>query len=491
MTLPKTSHGIIHDQGHLKNALDYITDPEKTRDYELVSGQLLQVPENATDEMMATRNLAQLVGHAVPKNERLAWHLIQSFDPNDQLTPEQVHEIGVRTMKQIVGETTEFVIATHIDKAHIHNHIIFNAIDSKTLQRFHANKKDLALWREISDRVSEEYGAKILESDLLSNSHTKYHDYLQKNSYREEIKSRLNFLMHHSKNWEDFKVKAQLLDLGVNDNGKYVTYRLLESDQKRNIRDRSLKQNDRFLKTNMEEAFKKNKVTYSVDEIKAAYDSQQAKKEAEVEIKIIVEPWQVQKATGKYLYLEIDFGLAQSGVIRLPATKVDKLENGNYQLFIKRFDKFYFIDSNNHEKSRLIYGATLAKQMRLNNGEVPVYSNNALKTIHHLIDELSFMSSHGVDLRGKKTFQELGDELVEGLAETRDALDILDKKLLELNEATKTHPDDEAVSEIKALQAERRELQQTFDQLISDIETHQKIHAEIKQSKEKEQERGL
>uniref|UniRef100_UPI0034DCCC73 relaxase/mobilization nuclease domain-containing protein n=1 Tax=Lactococcus sp. TaxID=44273 RepID=UPI0034DCCC73 len=101
------------------------------------------------------------------------YHFVQSFSPDDHLTPEQVHEIGCKTMKEYLGNSAEFIIATHTDKPHLHNHIVLNATNPLTLNKFHQNKTDLERLKEISDRISKEYGCKIIDrpEQKLGNSH--------------------------------------------------------------------------------------------------------------------------------------------------------------------------------------------------------------------------------------------------------------------------------------------------------------------------------
>ena len=75
----------------------------------------------------------------------LAHHIIQSFSPDDNLTPEQIHEIGRQTMLELTGGNYEFVIATHTDKDHLHNHIILNTTNTSTLKKFRWEKKTLKI----------------------------------------------------------------------------------------------------------------------------------------------------------------------------------------------------------------------------------------------------------------------------------------------------------------------------------------------------------
>ncbi|MDT2890845.1 relaxase/mobilization nuclease domain-containing protein [Lactococcus lactis] len=121
INMPNKSKGTLHSKQGLSSALKYITDPQKTNNGKLVSGQNINVPSNAYDEMLLTREMAILAGNQPKENERFGFHFVQSFSPEDNLTPEQVHEIGLKTMKAYLGESAEFVIATHTDKEHLHN----------------------------------------------------------------------------------------------------------------------------------------------------------------------------------------------------------------------------------------------------------------------------------------------------------------------------------------------------------------------------------
>ena len=155
------------------------------------------------------------------------------------MTPEQVHEIGRQTMLELTGGNYEFVIATHTDKDHLHNHIILNTTNTSTLKKFRWEKKTLKNLRAISDKHAARYGAKIIEP-TMKNSYTKYSAWRRQNNYRFEIKERLDFLLKHSLSLEDFEQKAAALNLQIDFSGKFVKYKLLDQPQQRNVRDDTL-----------------------------------------------------------------------------------------------------------------------------------------------------------------------------------------------------------------------------------------------------------
>ena len=100
----------------LKAAIDYICNPEKTGSKLLVSAYGCAA-ETADIEFAWTRR------HAIDKGTNLGRHLIQAFEPGE-VSPEEAHEIGMQLAKEILGGKYEFVLTTHIDKDHVHNHII-------------------------------------------------------------------------------------------------------------------------------------------------------------------------------------------------------------------------------------------------------------------------------------------------------------------------------------------------------------------------------
>lgn len=472
INMPNKSKGTLHSKQGLSSALKYITDPQKTNNGELVSAQNINVPSNAYDEMLLTREMAILSGKKPRENEIFGYHFTQSFSPEDNLTPEQVHEIGLKTMKTYLGESAEFVIATHTDKEHLHNHIILNATNPKTLKKFQQSKSQLEELKEISDVISKEYGCKIIDRSL-KNSHKKYQVYLAKNSYRKEIKSKIKFLLSHASNWTDFKNKANALGLIVDDKGKYTTYQLSGTSQERKVRDRSLK-NQAFMKEAISERLKENEVVYTESEVKELWAENQTiqDKEQETEIELMVHDWQVEKETADYLYVTIDIGLEREqreSAIKIPARCVDKLENGDYQIFLKKQDRFYFVDSKNPEKNKIMLGKTVAKNLQNQSGSVPLYSNNAKIKLKQLFNEFDFLISKGLDF--DTSFEAIGKELEQTYYQTESILENLDKKILEYVEENKAYarPNTEIVKTIENLQKERADLHKTLKQVEKEM----------------------
>ena len=149
---------ILYRNGGLRQAIDYITNPVKT-DENLLTDYVRCDPGYAAQQMMDTkRALGKTAG-------RQCYHIIQSFKP-DEITPELAHEIA----KQFAAEHLpgyEAVIATHVDKAHIHSHIVFNSVNAVTGKMYHSTRENYYRQiRGISDRLCKAHGLSIiLESD--------------------------------------------------------------------------------------------------------------------------------------------------------------------------------------------------------------------------------------------------------------------------------------------------------------------------------------
>jgi len=135
----------------LDKALEYICNPEKT------DGKLLISSFGCSYETAAMEFQFTLDQTKMRKGDNLAHHLIQSFEPGET-TPEQAHEIGKRLADIVTGGQYEYVLSTHIDKGHIHNHIMFCAANFIDRNKYNSNKRSLYGIQNANDRLCREYG---------------------------------------------------------------------------------------------------------------------------------------------------------------------------------------------------------------------------------------------------------------------------------------------------------------------------------------------
>lgn len=139
----------------LKKAIDYIINPEKTDDGHLIYS-------HACSTATADIEMGLTAKQGTGRGDRIAYHLMQSFSPDDDISPEKALTLGIEFAQKVTGGNTEFVIATHIDKDHIHNHIIFNSVDYARHRKYHSDKKDKYRIRDINDEICKENNLSVL-----------------------------------------------------------------------------------------------------------------------------------------------------------------------------------------------------------------------------------------------------------------------------------------------------------------------------------------
>ena len=134
----------------LEKSISYICNPDKT------DGKLLISTFRCAHETADIQFGFSLDQVKMRKGDNLAHHLIQSFDPSET-TPEQAHEIGQKLADQVTGNQHEYVLTTHIDRGHIHNHILFCAANFITHKKYISNKRTYYKIRSASDKLCREY----------------------------------------------------------------------------------------------------------------------------------------------------------------------------------------------------------------------------------------------------------------------------------------------------------------------------------------------
>ena len=333
-------------------------------------------------------------------------------------------------MLEFTGGDYEFVIATHIDKNHLHNHIILSTTNTSTLKKFRWQKNTLKNLRAISDKHAAKYGAKIIEP-TMKNSYTKYSAWRRQNNFSYEIKQRLDFLLKQSTSLEDFKEKAVELDLQIDFSGKFAKYRLLTpldgKRQEKNTRDDTLSKKRLYTLEKIKERVEKNQLVCDVSEIKERYQKTKTEAGNDFELKLEVASWQVEQESKQGIYIQMDYGALNSGTILVPAHKVDKTEEGHYTIYIKEKDYFYFLNPDQSQKNRYMMGTTVARQLAKQNGEVLVTKNPYISSMRELIKEYNFLVEHGVT--DGIQFQNLEERFNDKIEATNQELRQLDNRL--------------------------------------------------------------
>ena len=201
----------------LKAAIDYILNPEKT-DGKLLASSFGCGLETADIEFAWTRK------NSIDKGTHLGRHLIQAFEPGET-TPEQAHEIGMQLANEILGGKYEFVLTTHIDKGHIHNHLIFNSVNFVDYHHYHSNKQSYHYIRRVSDRLCKEHGLSvIIPSKDKGKSYIEHTAEKAGTSYKAKLKASIDRLIPVCSNFEELLHHLQNEGYEIKQ-GKYISCR--------------------------------------------------------------------------------------------------------------------------------------------------------------------------------------------------------------------------------------------------------------------------
>ena len=209
----------------LNLAIEYITDTKKTNEQILVSTNKCH-PVSAHTQFLKRREEQNIKGNV------LARHLIQSFLPGET-TPEIAHQIGLELCKKILKEEYEFILSTHIDKGHIHNHIIFNNVNMATGKCYQSNKRSYHQIRYQSDKLCKEHNLSVVDEyyekfkkKYKANGKSWYENEQSKkgNSWKSRLQFDIDRMITQSKDWDEFLKK--MADLGYEIKyGKHIAFK--------------------------------------------------------------------------------------------------------------------------------------------------------------------------------------------------------------------------------------------------------------------------
>ena len=208
-------------RGTLSKAIAYILNPEKTDEKLLVSSYGC-ASETAAREFEWTRKIAEQKG--MNPVRIIARHVIQSFEIGE-VTPELAHEIGKQFADEILGGKYEYVLTTHIDKDHVHNHLIFNAVDFVDYHAYKSSKRIYYDMREVSDRLCKENGLSVIPpSQNKGMGYKEYTEAKRGTSWKQKLKQTIDRLVITAKDYDDFLRLMQEAGYEIK-TGKYISFR--------------------------------------------------------------------------------------------------------------------------------------------------------------------------------------------------------------------------------------------------------------------------
>lgn len=531
-----TKHFATHGKKYRRRLIKYILNPEKTDNLKLVSdfgmSNYLDFPSHAEMVEMYNVNFTNNDKLYESRNDRQekyqqtihAHHLIQSFSPEDNLTPEEINRIGYETMMELTGGRFKFIVATHTDKDHVHNHILINSIDRNSDKKLIWNYALERNLRMISDRISKVAGAKIIEKSFSYRDYQKYRqsshkfelkqrlyfllqqsksfddflekakqlhvqiDFSQKHSRflmtdrtmikpirgrqlskrdlydeeffrthfaKQEIESRLEFLLNRVNSLEDLMTKAKELNLTIDLKQKNVTFILEEDNQKISLGHQKISDKKLYDVKFFQDYFKNKEVgaseglenlqaqyhafqeerdkdKVSTEEIEEAFETFKEKRDTVREFEVELAENQIAKLVDEGIYIKVSFGIKQSGLIFIPNYQLDILEEENqtkYKIFIRETTSYFVYNKEHSDKNQYVKGRTLIRQLT-NDSRVIPYRRPTVKSLQEKITEINLF----IELtEADKKYQDIKDELVKEIAEIDIKLNQINEKIANLN----------------------------------------------------------
>ena len=266
----------------LNMAIDYITNTKKTDEQLLVSTNKCH-PASAHTQFLKRREEQNTRGNV------LARHLIQSFLPGET-TPEMAHQIGLELCKNVLKGEYEFILSTHIDKGHIHNHIIFNNVNMATGKCYQSNKRSYHQIRYQSDKLCKEHNLSVIDEyyerfkkKYKTNGKSWYeNEQSQKgNSWKSRLQFDIDRMIKQSKDWVEFIQKMTELSYEIK-YGKHIAFK--QKGKERFTRSRTIGAdytedsiNERILESNIKKTFPVKKRIGSIIDIANNPKIQQSK----------------------------------------------------------------------------------------------------------------------------------------------------------------------------------------------------------------------
>ena len=213
-------------------AIDYITSDDKTDDQILISSEGCS-PATAHLQFINTREVNDTRGTV------LARHLIQSFVPGE-VSPEKAHEIGLALAREVLNGEYEYVLSTHVDRNHIHNHIIFNNVNWKTGKCYQSNKRSYHRIRYQSDKLCKENNLVVIDEyyekykkkyKTKGKSYKEYQERKKASSWKGRLQFDIDRAIKKAKDWDDFLNLMKQYGYEIK-NGKHISFKKIDGQQR-------------------------------------------------------------------------------------------------------------------------------------------------------------------------------------------------------------------------------------------------------------------
>lgn len=217
----------------VKKAVDYITNPDKTDEQNLVSSYGCS-PETADLKFAMTAKFGN--DNVMEKGDNLAWHMIIFFKPGEIADPNVAHEVATKLADSVLKGKHEYVLSTHVDKDQVHCHLIFNATNFVDYHKYVSNKRSYHKICTISNRICREYGLEeSMPTGQKSKSYKENMEYNRGNSWKAKLKYNVDRAIWSSVSFDEFLMKMEETGYKIRQ-GKYLAFRAPDQKHFTNVK---------------------------------------------------------------------------------------------------------------------------------------------------------------------------------------------------------------------------------------------------------------
>lgn len=254
--------------GSMKRVIDYVTNLEKTKE-DLIKGFNCS-PQNAYEEFLINKMLWDKTEDG---DRRMIIHFVQSFSPDENITPEITSEIAGKLLRHELFEGFQAIYATHLDTKHIHTHFVIDACNKENGNQWHISEKDLQKIKDYSDQLCREYQLSVCQKrENYTVPHRRKNEtevLKQGRSYKEEIRIAATLCAQAAVSREDFIRQMKELGFGVTwkDEHKYIVFR---DSQGHRVRNHRLEPTEAFTKEALLKQFALNKQALEIQRAQEA-----------------------------------------------------------------------------------------------------------------------------------------------------------------------------------------------------------------------------
>ena len=207
----------------LTKAIDYIIDDRKTSERKLCTGYCCS-PTTSAYEFDLIKKDANKQGATQALKGYLAFHLIQSFEPGE-VDYEMAHKIGIELADKVLKGKYQYVVATHIDRGHVHNHIIFNSVSMTDHKKYISSPGSYYNIRRVSDSLCNEYGLSVIKEPKEPGK--SYYETLvskQQNSWKDLLRQNIDRCIIKARDWNEFLDLMRSTGYEIKE-GKHIAFR--------------------------------------------------------------------------------------------------------------------------------------------------------------------------------------------------------------------------------------------------------------------------